>query len=264
VKNSVVSKKTGLFFLKTFRISICVALMSASSFSEVFGQTEEEEDKPNYTNAEEGPIYVSFGPNISKIYGKEFPVKFDYQQAFEGGLWLKYLIFDELPFYGGLEFQRRGYTINQIKKGTTPNGKIFEDRIKGNVILNYLSIPCLIEVPIFKPEKRFQVLAGLGLGLRIYYREKFEGGRLFPQDSLFIPIAYEKTGNDALDFMEFNLCFGLKYKVLPRMELLAMGSIKGAGLSLSKENFFTTTELSNVFSIKLLYTVTNLDNLPFF
>jgi len=48
------------------------------------------------------------------------------------------------------------------------------------------------------------------------------------------------------------------------MELLAMGSIKGAGLSLSKENFFTTTELSNVFSIKLLYTVTNLDNLPFF
>jgi len=129
------------------------------------------------------------------------------------------------------------------------------------VVLNYISIPCLLEIPVLKPESRFQMLAGLGLGLRIYYHENFEGGRLFPQDSLFIPVSYEKTSNDALDYLEFNLCFGLKYKVLPGMELLAMGSLKGGGLSISKENFLTRTELHNVFSFKILYRVTSLERL---
>jgi len=256
-----VAKKTGLFLDKAFRIVLYSTCFLVFSFLKVFSQTEEKKEKPNFTNAEEGPIYVSFGPNLSKAYGKEFPIKFDYQQAYEGGLWLKYLALDEYPFYGGLEFQRRGYTINQIKKGITQNGKLFEDRINGKVVLNYISIPCLLEIPVLKPESRFQMLAGLGLGLRIYYHENFEGGRLFPQDSLFIPVSYEKTSNDALDYLEFNLCFGLKYKVLPGMELLAMGSLKGGGLSISKENFLTRTELHNVFSFKILYRVTSLERL---
>lgn len=263
MKTLVVTKKNDLFFLKTLRIAFLLAFVVGINAFESFGQTEAKEEKPNYTNAEEGPIYVSFGPNLSKVYGKEFPINFKYQQAFEGGLWLKYLVFDELPFYAGLEFQRRGYAYEQVKKGISQNGKAFEDRTKGNVVLNYISISCMLEVPVFKPENRFQILAGLGIGLRVFYREKFEASRFIPQDSLLIPVSYEKVRNDALDYLEFNLCFGLKYKLLPRVEILAMGSFKGAGLSISKENFITRTELHNVFSFKVLYRITSLDGLSF-
>jgi hypothetical protein len=122
----------------------------------------------------------------------------------------------------------------------------------------------MLEIPVFKPENKFQILAGLGIGLRIFFREKFEeASRFIPQDSLLIPIKYDKVRNDALDYLEFNLCFGLKYKLLPRVEILAMGSLKGAGLSISKENFITRTELHNVFSLKVLYMITSLDGLSF-
>jgi hypothetical protein len=261
VKTLVVTKKNDLFFLKTLRIAFLLAFVVGINAFESFGQTEAKEEKPNYTHAEEGPIFVSFGANLSKVYGKEFPIDFTYQKSFEGGLWLKYLVFDARPFYAGMEFQRRGYTYDYVKKGTLTNGKLFEDRAKGNVVLNYISIPFLFEIPIVKPESRFQVMAGLGIGLRVFFREKFEASRYIPQDSLLIQVPYEKERNDALDYLEFNLCFGLKYKILPRMEILAMGSLKGAGFSISKENFLTRTELHNVFSLKLLYKVTSLDGL---
>ena len=225
---------------------------------------QDEDEKPIYTGWEDGPIFVSFGPNLSKVYGREFPIGFDFKQSFEGGILIKYAIADMFPVYFGVEYQRRGYAYNRIKTGTTQNGKYYEDQVKGRVLLSYLSFPLLFELPAEKQKNKFHFIAGVSTGLRIYYNEKYDASRTFPKDSLTILTSYVKTGNDALDFLEFNLCLGAKYRILPRMEIMALASLKGFGLSISKENFITSKELHNVFSFKLLYRITSIESLPIF
>lgn len=252
--------KKSLNFFIPFLVA-CILMLPFSVFAQ-------EEDNPFEESQdidwEDAPLYLSGGANLSRVYGKEFPVRFDYKFFAQGGFLFKYSLFMKYPFYTGLEYVARGYEYDQTKTGFDFKNRYFEDKVKGSTTLGFLSIPILFQIKASKPSERFHFLAGANMGIRVFYFESFEASRNFPNDSIFIPVSYKKYGNDALDFFEFNAVAGARYKLLPRLEIMFLASYKLFGISISKENFFTRTELQNGLSLKLLYRIGSMRNLPFF
>ena len=230
-----------------------------------YAQDEEEEWSPEIvTELGDAPIYISGGLTYANVYGKEYPDAFGYQFFGEGGILMQYSMFREFPFYTGLEFLRRGYSYNQTKNKVDQFGRKYEDKVTGRAKLAYLSIPFLFQIPASNPSKKLHVMAGINMNVRVFFSENFEASRTIPEDSLVIEIPYSKIGTNALDVVQFNLVAGVKYRILPRLEVLGLASMRGFGFSIGKENFFNRTELGNAFTIKLIYRIATLDQILFF
>lgn len=212
---------------------------------------------------DEMPLYLTGGPNFSQFSGRAYPIRFDYKLFFEVGVLFQFVLFDDFPFYSGIEFQKKGYDINQFKKGILGNGKAYEDRVKGIVRIDYLNFPLLFKFPRAKLNNRFHVLAGPGISLRIRYYEKFDAVRTIPADTLSIPQSYEKTGNDALDLLDFNLSLGCRYALTKKLDLWFVANRKLFGFSIGQENFLTSKEINTYFSLKLVYKLPDLSRLNF-
>lgn len=200
-------------------------------------------------------FYLTTGPTFSRFSGKAFPIRFPFQWHFQVGGHFQFLLKQEYLTWTGLEFQLMGYGYDIIKKGVNQEGKNFEQATKGDVRIGYLNIPFLLQFPIQKPQRRFHLLGGISLALRVFYKEEFSGYYRIPSDTLEIPVSYSKVGNDAFDFLNFNLCVGGRYAFSPRWEVWALMQQKVIGLSIGKENFATLEEVNTLFSFKLLYRV---------
>ncbi len=229
------------------------------------GYGQEEEEIPEIiTNWEDAPLYLSAGPTLSRYQNTQSPLNFPFTLRGEGGFLFQYSLNQQFPFWSGLEFQMRGYSISNFKSGNLPDGRYYEDKISGDGKMNYLVVPMLFSIPASKPEKKLHLLAGASIALRVYSRLKFRAVRAIPSDTLEIPVEYDDVGNDAIDLMDFNLMGGLSYRIRPGMEILATGSYKVLGFSIGQENFFSRREKNTLFSLKLVYRIGRMTDLPFF
>lgn len=227
-----------------------------------YGQ-EETESPAIITDWEFAPIYLSCGPNFSQYRNSQSPFQFPPRIKGEGGFLFQYSLNQEFPFWSGIEFQMRGYSISNFKSGKLPDGRYFEDRVSGNGKMNYLVFPMILSFPAAKPEKKLHFVAGVSMALRVYSRIKFKAVRSIPSDTLEIPVEYDDIGNDAIDLLDFNVMGGLTYRIRPGMELMATISYKAVGFSIGQENFFSRKEQNTLVSLKLLYQLGKLGDLPF-
>lgn len=233
-------------------LALCILWMFLA-LPKTFSQTEpvpedggEEEENVDF------PLYVSAGPNYSRYSGRGFPIKFGYKAFGEGGIYTKMELLDNIPAFAGVEYQRKGYDIDLNKKGILQNGKAFEQTVRGKVRVDYLACNILgvLPIPRIKP---FGVMLGSGFALRVHYKQQFNAVYKIPQDSLEIPSSYNQPGNDAMDFLDFNLLGGIRYRVSPRFDLWALASRKLFGFSLGTENFITSKEINTSFTFRLVY-----------
>jgi hypothetical protein len=230
-----------------------------------FGYSQADEEVPEIiTNWEDAPLYLSAGPILSQYENSQSPLNFPFKLNGEGGFLFQYSLNQQFPFWSGLEFQMRGYSISNFKSGKLPDGRNYEDKVTGDGKMNYLVFPIIFSVPASKPEKKLHFLAGASIGLRVYSRIKFKAVRSIPSDTLVIPIEYDDVGNDAIDLLDFNVAGGLSYRIRPGMEILATGSYKVIGFSTGQENFFSRNEKNTLFSLKLVYRIGRITDLPFF
>ena len=250
--------------LRTVFFIIRTACLALGLSFQVSAQSESAPEPEIIQFWEDAPVYISAGANLSQYSGDAFPVRFGYKFFWEAGFLFQYSFRQTVPFYSGIEFLRRGYDINSVKKGTDQLGRQTETRIEGKTDLAYFQFPFLLQLPAGKPARKFHFLAGPVLALRIYYHEKFSGTFSIPSDTVTIPISYEKTGNDALDFLDFSLAVGAKYRINHRWEIWATGSRKLFGISISKENFLTAEEVNTAFALKVLYRFGRMEDIPFF
>lgn len=230
-----------------------------------FGYGQDEEEVPEIiTNWEDAPLYLSAGPTLSRYQNSQSSLNFPFKLKGEGGFLFQYSLNEQFPFWSGLEFQMRGYSIRNFKSGNLPDGRYFEDKISGDGKMNYLVFPIMFSIPAEKPEKKLHFLAGASIGFRVYSRIKFKAVRSIPSDTLEIPVEYDNVGNDAIDLLDFNFVAGLSYRIRPGMEILATGSYKVIGFSIGQENFFSRREKNTLFSLKLVYRIGRITDLPFF
>ena len=229
------------------------------------GHSQEEEEIPEIiTNWEDAPLYLSAGPTLSQFQTSQPPLTFPFKVKAEGGFLFQYSLNQQFPFWSGLEFQMRGYSINNFKSGKLQDGRYYEEKVTGDGKMNYLVVPMMFSVPAAKPEKKLHFLTGASIALRVYSRIKFKSFTSIPSDTLVIPVEYDDVGNDAIDFMDFNLMGGLSYRIRPGIEILATGSYKVIGFSTGQENFFSQREKNLLFSLKLVYRIGRMTDLPFF
>jgi hypothetical protein len=229
------------------------------------GYGQDEDEIPEIiTNWEDAPLYLSAGPTLSQYRNSQSTLNFPFKLKGEAGFLFQYSLNQQFPFWSGLEFQMRGYSIRNFKSGKLPDGRNYEDKVNGDGKMNYLVFPMLFSIPSEKPEKKLHFLAGASLALRVYSRIKFKAVRVIPSDTLEIPVEYDDVGNDAIDLMDFNLMGGLSYRIRPGMEILATGSYKVIGFSIGQENFFSQREKNLLFSLKLVYRIGRMTDLPFF
>jgi hypothetical protein len=229
------------------------------------GFCQDEEEVPEIiTNWEDAPLYLSGGPTLSQYQNSQSRLHFPYKVKGEGGFLFQYSLNQQFPFWSGMEFQMRGYSISNIKTGHLPDGRYYEDKVTGDGKMNYLVFPLLFSIPAEKPEKKLHFLAGASIALRVYSRIKFKAVRSIPSDTLEILVEYDDVGNDAIDLLDFNVVGGLSYRIRPGMEILATGSYKMIGFSMGQENFFSQKEKNTLFSLKLLYRIGRMTDLPFF
>ena len=227
------------------------------------GLSQDDEEVPELVTIwEDAPLYVSLGPSFSRFKDAQaaYPVKL----LGEGGFLFQYSLFQQLPFWSGMEFQMRGYRINTSKSGRTSDGRYFEQKSNGDTRINYLVFPMPFSIPSSEPEKKFHVLAGPSMGLRVYFRQNYTYSYAIPSDTILITGKENITGNDALDFLDFNANLGVTYRIKPRLELWAMATYKVFGFSIGQENFFSRNEHNTQFSIKLLYRIGHMEDMPFF
>jgi hypothetical protein len=210
------------------------------------------------------PLLVSAGVQYGSYYGSEYNRRFPFKVTAELGLWFEYALFQKYPFYSGLEWQWRGYDINSEKKGKNQNGMDFIQTSKGRVDLHYLSIPLLFRYPLDNPTGKIRLLAGLNTAFRFLYKDSYCSDYQIPQTGFKFDSCYSKFRNDAMDYIDFHGVAGLIFNFHPRASLLLLGAYKLGGISISKENFLTRRELNNHFSLKLLWKVGRLKDLPFF
>lgn len=197
-------------------------------------------------------VFISAGPNISQFSGKAFPVKFPYQLNYQFGGYFQFLLWQEYTIYSGMIFQQKGYAYNFLKTGQNLEGKAFEQKIIGECKISYIDFPALFSFPLKKPDSRWHILAGPSFSLRVLFREKFSGYYQIPEDTLYIPQSYEKTGNDAFDFLDVNLSVGATWRLNKWLEIWALANRKVFGLSIGKENFATTDEVNTLFAVQLV------------
>lgn len=216
-----------------------------------FCQESSKETSSDDSFEEGNGIYISGGLNYGRFSGSAFPTKFSFKTLGQGGLMLNFLFLNQFPVWSGLEYQLKGYDYEFFQKGTTQTGKEFIKSSIGNARIGLFNIPFLFQFPIKKPSK-IHVLAGVSASLRIYFHEKYSGTYRVPQDTLEIPLKYEKFGNDALDFFDFNASVGVRYRVLPWLDFWALANQKAFGFSIGKENFITANELNTLFSFQAL------------
>jgi hypothetical protein len=189
------------------RIRFLFFLLLGLSFP---GYCQEEDEIPEIiTNWEDAPLYLSAGPTLSRYQNTQSPLNFPFTLKGEGGFLFQYSLNQQFPFWSGLEFQMRGYSISNFKSGNLPDGRYYEDKISGDGKMNYLVFPMLFSIPASMPEKKLHFLAGASIGLRVYSRIKFKAVRSIPSDTLEIPVEYDDVGNDAIDLMDFNLAGGV-------------------------------------------------------
>lgn len=244
------------------RICFLVILLFCVPF---FGFGQDDEEVPEIiTNWEDAPLYLSAGPTLSQYQNSQSPLQFPFKLKAEGGFLFQYSLNQQFPFWSGMEFQMRGYSISNFKSGKLPDGRYYEDKVSGDGRMNYLVFPLLFSIPAEKPEKKLHFLAGTSISLRIYSRIKFKAVRSIPSDTLEIPVEYDDVGNDAIDLLDFNVIGGVTYRIKPGFEILATGSYKMIGFSMGQENFFSQKEKNTLFSLKLLYRIGRITDLPFF
>lgn len=205
-------------------------------------------------------FFISAGANFSQFSGKAFPVKFPFQFNYQVGGYFQFQLWQEYTIYSGMIFQQKGYAYDFLKTGQNLDGKAFEQKIKGECKISYLDFPALVSFPLKKPDSRWHLLAGTSFSLRVLYREKFSGYFKIPEDTLFIPQSYEKTGNDAFDFLDVNLCLGATWRLNNWLEIWALANRKAFGLSIGKENFATSEEVNTLFALQLVGRLGNRKN----
>ncbi len=215
------------------------------------------------TQFDDAPLYVTAGLQYGSYYGPEFNRNFPYKLTTEFGFWFEYSLFQQFPFYSGLEWQWRGYNIDNEKRGTNQNGMEFIQKVKGKVDIQYLTVPFLFRFPAGKPEKKFQFLLGLNTSLRFLYKDNYCADYQIPEIGFTFDSCYSKFRNDAMDFIDFHGVAGAIYRLHPKVSVLFLGSYKLGGFSISKENFLTRRELNTNFSIKVLWQIWELRKLPF-
>jgi hypothetical protein len=209
------------------------------------------------------PVYLSGGPTLSRFVNAPSGDAYPFRLKPEFGILFQYSLGQTYPFYSGLEFQMRGFKIDKRITGTTADGRISETITKGTRRTNYLIVPMIFSIPA-KPERKLHFLAGISGGMRVYFRQDFTSVYRIPQDSLEITIEENKTGNNALDILEFNGELGASYRFHPKLELWAGTTIKLVGFSLATENFFSRNERNTLFRVKLLWRFASMEDLPFF
>lgn len=224
-------------------------------------QTEPEED--DFDNWDGAPVLIHLGGNLGRISGSEYPSRFDYLASGSGGLWLKYKLFQEFPFYFGMEYFSKGYNIDFKKSGLTNSGKRFEQESNGKARMFYLSFPIVFEIKLSEKMKSLRALAGLSMDVRMFSYEKFRYSYRIPTDSIVIEDSYQKYRNDAKDLLDGMFTTGLSWKPHRRFEIWLTAQYKLFGLSLGKENFFTRTEQHHAFNLRLFYRIARVDDIPF-
>ncbi len=252
-----------LFFNQTskWRVGTLILILALAAHS-TNAQGGEESYPEFLWDWDSTPLCITLGPNLSryKDQSTSYPVKI----LGEGGFLSKYSVSREFPFWTGLEFQMRGYRIKSFKSGKTNDGRTFEQRSEGDTRINYLVVPFLFSLPAGKPENKFHVLAGASLGVRIYFRQNYTYSFSIPADSIVINGKENKIGNDALDFLDFNTVAGCSYRISPRMELWALATWKAFGFSIGQQDFFSRHEKNTMATLKLIYRIGSLEDIPFF
>lgn len=231
----------------------------------VFAQDESEEAETESFEWRDAPVYLTAGPIASrfsnaKVEQSDYP----FLVRPEFGMLFRYWLSRKYPFYSGIEFQSRGYEINTRTTGTTADGRTFIQSTNGNTRINYLNIPFWFIYPFDKPESKLHLLAGPSLSLRVFFRQKFNFTRQIPADTIEISGSKEKIRNDAMDYFDFNIDAGVRYRPFPRVEVWAGGTYKMFGLSIAQENFFNTDERNILFRLKLLYRIGRMRHLGIF
>lgn len=228
-------------------------------------QTEEttESEGSESTYEEQEGFYLSGGANFGTFYGDAFPARLPLKIGYQLGLNMKFSFIEGIPSWAGVEFQTKNYSYNISEKGATQSGKAFEKYIQGNTKLAYLNGTFLFQLPVFGENSRLKLLAGMGSCIRIYYHERFSGSYKIPSDTLEIPLSYEKYGSDSFDFMDVNALAGINYSPLNWMDIRLQISQKLFGMSIGKENFFTTQENNTLFGLQAYFRVAGLELWPF-
>lgn len=230
-----------------------------------FAQDESEEVETESFDWREAPIYLTAGPIASRFSNSKVEQSnYPFLVRPEFGILFRYWFSRKYPFYSGIEFQSRGYEINTRKTGTTADGRSFISESKGNTQINYLNIPCWLVYPFDKPDNKFHLLVGPSLSLRVFFRQKFDYTYRIPADTIEISGSEEKIRNDAMDYFDFNIDAGVRYRPFPRVEVWAGGTYKMFGLSIAQENFFNTDERNILFRLKLLYRIGRMRHLGIF
>lgn len=247
-------------FYRVFILLLFLALAFTS-----FGQSEESSDSEgsDVEYEEQEGFYLSGGPNLGQFYGDAFPTRFPFKMRYQVGLNMKFTIFSGIPTWAGVEFQTKGYDYTIDQTGTTQSGKAFEKKTDGSARMSYLNGTFLFQFPVFGEKSRFKLLAGMGSSIRIYYHEKFSGSYSIPSDTLTIPLSYEKYGSDSFDFMDVNVLAGINYSPLNWMDVRFQVSQKLFGMSIGKENFFTSTENNTLLGLQVYFRIAGLEIWPF-
>lgn len=217
-----------------------------------------------FNHFEDAPLYITAGAQYGSYYGPEFRTRFPYRPGTELGFWIEYSLFQKYPFYSGLEWQWRGYIIDSEKSGTNQSGMKFTQKANGKVDLHYLSIPFLFRLPYENTAQKLRLLLGINTSLRFLYKDNYCAEYRVPEIGFQFDSCYSKFRNDAMDYIDFHGVAGMIYQLHPRVSVLLLGAYKLAGVSISKENFITRRELNNHFSLKVMYKIGRLKDLPFF
>lgn len=244
-----------------FWFLLSVFQFSFSIFS--FCQEEAESESQIITDFKEAPLYVSAGAQLGQYFGPEYGRRFPFRLTAEAGLWFQYSLFRQIPFYSGLEWQWRGYDIDNFKTEQNQNGNTFELKTKGQVNIHYLNFPFLLQIPAHNTETKLHFLAGLNTSFRFLYVDNYCADYQIPEIGFRFDSCYRKVRNDAMDYIDFHGVAGLNYQPHPRLMLMLLGAYKLGGISISKENFITRRELNTHFSLKILFQIGRIENLPF-
>lgn len=228
-------------------------------------QEESEETETESYDWREAPLYLSAGPIASRFSdSKVDQTKNPFLIRPEFGLFFRYWLSRKYPFYSGIEFQSRGYEINTRKEGKTGDGRTFIQESYGTTRIHYLNVPCWFIYPFDKPEQKVHLLIGPSMSFRVFFRQKFDYSYSIPSDTLVIKGSEDKIRNDAMDYVDFNIDAGLRYRPFPRVEVWAGGTYKMFGLSIAQENFFNTDERNLLFRLKLLFRIGRMHHLGIF
>lgn len=209
----------------------------------------------------DAPVYLSgsFFYSRHERFGEQaFPAA----PGGTAGLYFDYALKQKFPFRAGLEVQLRSFSLDSDKEGITNTGKRFLQSTKGNTRMLFFQLPMLLDVLPQLESRKIRVLAGPGLGVRIWSRQSFSYRFEIPSDTLVI-MGEESSGSDAMDLLEFNALAAILYNPFDRFEIGLSFGYKLFGFSTGKENFIRRTELNTALGITAFFQVCRMGDLKF-